>query len=579
MTVNRIDVIDIACEEYSQEVLGFFNVIASGNPTLYYDPIVSTSSPTLTPFRDSNFLLEEVDTFLALEDDPTSSEFDHSYYDTKGDILLLESFLNDDPSLPPPTQGKYLPQIRKELKICEAKNDKSSIDEPPEVELKDLPPHLEYGGFTVVENEENELIPTRLVTGWRVCIDYCAVLGKRHEKHFRPIHYASKTMTEAESHYTTTEKEMLAVVYAFEKLPSYLIMNKSIVVENLAADHLSRLENPHQNVLDPKEINEAFPLETLNMVSFRGNSSTSWFADFANYHAGNFVVKGVLSQQKKKFFKDVKHYFLDDPSCSKSVRIKSSDGVFTARKPLTFSRVAIMDPSGDIMAQTTPPEREKFHNGMKCLKIPFKFARFSTFGALISWGHSRLHEGTSIYSWPLITYQNGSKRKRSPPMMPELFAKFYNLSLLGLELPVPSLVIVTSGQMEVSKRGLKRILERTVGENHASWSDKLDDALWAFRTAFKTPIGCTPYKLVYEKECHLPIELEHKAYWVLKHVNFDLQTAGDHRKVQLNELNELLDQAYENSLIYKEKTNMLHDSKIKDRISTSVIESSSLILD
>nr|GFB95598.1 reverse transcriptase domain-containing protein [Tanacetum cinerariifolium] len=182
-----------------------------------------------------------------------------------------------------------------------------------------------------------------------------AVLGKRQEKRFRPIHYASKIMTEAKLHYTTTEKEMLAVVYAFKKFWSYLIMNKSIVytdhsalkylfakkdskarllrwililqefifkvidtkrAENLATDHLSRLENPHQNVLDPKEINETFPLETLNMVSFRGNSSTPWFADFANYHAGNFVVKGMSSQQKNKFFKDAKHYFWDD------VRIK-----------------------------------------------------------------------------------------------------------------------------------------------------------------------------------------------------------------------------------------------------------------
>ncbi|GJW56410.1 reverse transcriptase domain-containing protein [Tanacetum coccineum] len=123
-----------------------------------------------------------------------------------------------------------------------------------------------------------------------------------------------------------------------------------------------------------------------------------------------------------------------------------------------------------------------------------------------------------------------------------------------------------SGQVEVSNSCLKRILERTVGENRASWSDKLDDALWAFQTAFKTPIGCTPYQLVYGKSCHLPVELEHKAYWALKHVNFDIKTAGDHRKLQLNELNELRDQAYENSLIYKEKTKKLHDSKIKNRI-------------
>nr|GEX52209.1 reverse transcriptase domain-containing protein [Tanacetum cinerariifolium] len=125
MKANRIDVIDMACEEYSQEVLGFSDVITSGNPTPYYDPIVFTSSPILTPFGDSDFLLEEVDAFLALEDDPTSPEVDHSYYDTEEDILLLEAFLNDDPSLPPPTQGMYLPQIRKKLKICEAKNDKS----------------------------------------------------------------------------------------------------------------------------------------------------------------------------------------------------------------------------------------------------------------------------------------------------------------------------------------------------------------------------------------------------------------------------------------------------------------------
>ncbi|GKA31521.1 reverse transcriptase domain-containing protein, partial [Tanacetum coccineum] len=101
----------------------------------------------------------------------------------------------------------------------------------------------------------------------------------------------------------------------------------------------------------------------------------------------------------------------------------------------------------------------------------------------------------------------------------------------------------TSGQVEVSNRGLKRILERTVGENRPSWSNKLDDALWAFRTAYKTPIGCTPYKLVYGKAFHLPIE-----------------------KVQLNELNELRDQAYENSLIYKEKTKRIHDAKIKNRV-------------
>ncbi|GJV54972.1 reverse transcriptase domain-containing protein [Tanacetum coccineum] len=184
-------------------------------------------------------------------------------------------------------------------------------------------------------------------------------------------------------------------------------------------------------------------------------------------------------------------------------------------------------------------------------------------GASISWGRSRLHKGTSIYSWRTITCQNGLKRKRSPPMTPELFANSYNLSSLGLELPALSLVIVVRTS---AMTNLLRILERTIGENRASWSDKLDDVLWAFRTAYKTPIGCTLYKIVYGKACHLLIELEHKAYWALKHANFDLKSAGDRRKVQLNELNELRDQAYENSLIYKEKTKKIHDSKIKNRV-------------
>ncbi|GJX79445.1 reverse transcriptase domain-containing protein [Tanacetum coccineum] len=256
---SPINVMNMACEEYSQEVLGFSDMIASGNPTPYYDPIVSTSSPTLTPFGDSDFLLEEVDAFLALEDDPTSPEVDDSYYDPEGDILLLESFLNDDPSLPPPTQGNYLPEIQKELKVCEAKNDKSSIDEPPEPALiKVLKSHkrsiawklsdikginLEFcthkilmgrrlqtavqhksgeskihdvikkeveklldagliypisdspwvspihcvpkkGGFTVVENDKNELVLTRLVTGWCVCIDYRKLNEATHKDHF-----------------------------------------------------------------------------------------------------------------------------------------------------------------------------------------------------------------------------------------------------------------------------------------------------------------------------------------------------------------------------------------------------------
>nr|GFD34406.1 reverse transcriptase domain-containing protein [Tanacetum cinerariifolium] len=135
-SINRIDVIDVACEEHSQEVL---RISASGNPTTSSEPIVSTSSLTLTSFGDSGFLFEETDAFLATDDELISPKIDDSYYDSEGDILLLEEFINDDPSSPP------LPP--QELKVVEPKSEKSYIDEPPMVELKDLLPHLEYAFF------------------------------------------------------------------------------------------------------------------------------------------------------------------------------------------------------------------------------------------------------------------------------------------------------------------------------------------------------------------------------------------------------------------------------------------------
>nr|GEY69894.1 reverse transcriptase domain-containing protein [Tanacetum cinerariifolium] len=142
--LSKVDLIDATCEEYSQEVLGFSNVVANDNSTPYFEPIVSNSSQNLTLFDESDFLfLEEANAFIAVDDEPISSEINATYYDPEGDILILEELLNSDPE-PLPNQKDYFPEVHKDLKVIEPKNDKSSNDEPPEVELKELPPYLEY---------------------------------------------------------------------------------------------------------------------------------------------------------------------------------------------------------------------------------------------------------------------------------------------------------------------------------------------------------------------------------------------------------------------------------------------------
>ncbi|GJX60571.1 reverse transcriptase domain-containing protein [Tanacetum coccineum] len=315
--------------------------------------------------------------------------------------------------------------------------------------------------------------------------------------------------------------------------------------ENLAADHLSRLENPHQDKLENKEITETFPLETLGSVALRADS-TPWFQSFGYYQRGeNFVVKGMSSQQKNKFFKDVKHYFWDDPFLFKICADQMIRRCVHKKEALDILEACHNGPTGG------------HHGANLTAKKVFDAGFF--WPSIYKDAHELVKNCDSCQRQGKISQRDEMPQnsiqveaKALPTKHPE-YCKFLNLSL-------PDLAV------EVSNRGLKRILERTVGENRASWSDKLDDALWAFRTAYKTPIGCTPYKLVYGKACHLPIELEHKAYWALKNANFDLQTAGDQRKIQLNELSELRDQAYENSLIYKEKTKRIHDAKIKNRV-------------
>ncbi|GJU55550.1 reverse transcriptase domain-containing protein [Tanacetum coccineum] len=362
-----------------------------------------------------------------------------------------------------------------------------------------------------------------------------AVLGQRKTKHFQPIHYASKTMTDAQAHYTTTEKELLAVVYAFEKFRPYLVLSKTIVytdhsalkyllakqdakprllwwilllqefdviirdkkgAENLAADHLSRLENPHQDVLENKEITKTFPLETLGMVTFRGDSSTPWFADIANYHAGNFIVKRIIDiltachngptgghhganyTAKKVFdsgfywptiYRDAHDLVTRCDACQRQGKISQKDempqnaiqvceifdvwgidfmGPFPSSRGNKYILVAVDYLSKWVEAKALPTNDARVV--VKFLKS--LFARFGTPRAIIS--DRGTHFCNDQFAKVMLKY--GVTHRLSTAYHPQ-----------------------TSGQVEVSNHGLKRILERTIGENRASWSDKLDDAFMA----------------------------------------------------------------------------------------------------
>nr|GEW87329.1 DNA-directed DNA polymerase [Tanacetum cinerariifolium] len=668
LSVNQINIIDVAREEYAHEILGFSNNSSCGNPISISKPILSDSSPSLTPFEGSDFILEEIESYL--KDESISPEIDH-----QGEVVTAKSSIEEPPDselkeLSSHLEYAYLEGVDK-LPVIIAKDLK--INEK-EALLKVLKSHKRaiawkitnikdqekttftcpYGTFAyrrmsfglcsapgtfqrcmmaifhdmIEKNMEvfmddflvfgdsfssclshldtmlQRCEDTNLVLNWEKChfmVKEGIVLGHKIFKNGLEVDRAKVDVIFKFPYPTTVkgvrrflghagfywrfiqdfskisrltthllDKETPFVFYkdcidAFETLKKKLIEAPILVVpdwnlpfelmcdasdfaigavlgqlymdhsalkyllskqdaklrlirwvlllqefdiiirdkkgtENLAANYLSRLENPHKDVFENKDINKNFPLEILGKIS---SGSTPWFADFVNFHAGNFIVKGMSSQQKKKLFKDVKHYFWDDPY------------LFRVCADQIIRWCVHGQEAYDILKACHEGPTEGHHGAIFTVKKVFDAGFF----------------------WPTI-YKDAYNLVKSCDIC-------QRQGKISQRNEMPQNVI----QVEVSNRGLKRILKRIVGENCASWSEKLDDALWAFKTAYKTPIGCIPYKLVYGKSCHLPIELEHKAYWALKHVNFDLKTVGDHRKLQLNELNEIRGQAYENSLI------------------------------
>nr|GEU99814.1 reverse transcriptase domain-containing protein [Tanacetum cinerariifolium] len=666
--VNRVDVIDIACEEFVQNVLDFQYNPKSSNHTLVSDPtisendfckepIVKSFSPTLTLFGESDFFLEEIEDFLNDESIPMG--IDNSFYDPEGDILFLEKLLNEDSFQLPPM----------DLKLAEETKEKSSIEEPPELELKELPSHLEYafledtdkgrlqtssqsqrrvnpkihdvikkeviklldagmiypifdspwvspihyvpkkGGMTIVANENNELIPTRLVTGCRVCKDYRKLNDATRKDHF-PLPFMDQMFERlAENKFYcfldslcnapgTFQRCMMAIFHdMIEKTMEVFMDDFSVFGDSFSScltnldKMLKRCEDTNLVLnwekchfmcregivlahkisksgikVDKEKVDLIAKLPHLTTVkgvrSFLGHAAFDILkacneGPTGGHHGDNLTAKNVFDAGFfwPSIYRDAHDMIKSCDMCQRQGKISQRDempqntiqdceifdvcgidfmGPFPASKGNKYILIAVDYLSKWVEAKALPTNDARVVKFLKSL-----FSRFGIPRAIIS--NRRTHFYNDQFTRVMIKY--GVTHRLATTYHPQ-----------------------TSGQVEVFNCGLKCILERTIGENRASWSDKLDDALWAFRTAFKTPIGCTPYKLVYEKSCHLPIELEHRAYWALKHVNFDLKTVGDHRKPQLNELNELRDQAYENSVIYKERTKKLHDSKIKNCI-------------